>query len=113
MEARRPELLRALNAIYVGRAHHEGSGRAGRRNGAVRTLDDSEREPEPAARARARSSRSSAPVRAIPSCSRRRARTRLAEADVVLFDALVSPAILALAATRAACRWASATAGTR
>ena len=25
MEARRPELLRALNAIYVGRAHHEGS----------------------------------------------------------------------------------------
>ena len=24
MEARRPELLRALNAIYVGRAHHEG-----------------------------------------------------------------------------------------
>lgn len=25
MEARRPELLRALNAIYVGRAHHEGT----------------------------------------------------------------------------------------
>jgi uroporphyrin-III C-methyltransferase/precorrin-2 dehydrogenase/sirohydrochlorin ferrochelatase len=85
MEARRPELLRALNAIYVGRAHHEGEVEPA----IEETLFDA-----PAKQALV-SLVGAGP--GDPELLTARARTRLAEADVVLYDALVSPAILALA----------------
>ena len=89
MEARRPELLRALNAIYVGRAHHEGH-------------------VEPAAEAALFEAKDpESPRQGLvslvgagpgdPELLTARAHARLAEAEVVLYDALVSPAVLALA----------------
>jgi uroporphyrin-III C-methyltransferase / precorrin-2 dehydrogenase / sirohydrochlorin ferrochelatase len=92
MEARRPELLRALNAIYVGRAHHEGS---------VEPAVETALFGGPA-EATARGARPGL-VSLVgagpgdPELLTARAHTRLAEADVVLYDALISPAVLALA----------------
>ena len=104
MEARRPELLRALNAIYVGRAHHEGIVEPsvetalfapGTTPESFSTSSGTGTTPE------------SLPKRGLvslvgagpgdPEQLTARAHTRLAEADVVLYDALVSPAVLALA----------------
>ena len=97
MEERRPELLRALNAIYVGRAHHEGTVPP-----AVETaLFDHTAHPGPRGPYEARTPGSLVSLVGAgpgdPELLTARARTRLAEADVVLYDALVSPAILALA----------------
>ena len=100
MEARRPELLRALNAIYVGRAHHEGSVEP-----AVETALFQETTPEsiPGRRSTPESLAQRGLVSLVgagpgdPELLTARAHTRLAEADVVLYDALVSPAVLALA----------------
>ncbi len=91
MEARRPELLRALNAIYVGRAHHEGSVEP-----AVETALFEGTTPESIPVKRGLVSLVGAGP-GDPELLTARAHTRLAEADVVLYDALVSPAVLALA----------------
>jgi len=114
MEARRPELLRALNAIYVGRAHHEGSVEP-----AVETalFEDRATTPESSGKTTPESIPVSNSAEWTPESSRARpglvslvgagpgdpelltarAHRRLAEAEVVLYDALVSPAVLALA----------------
>ena len=108
MEARRPELLRALNAIYVGRAHHEGSVEP-----AVETALFQGTTPESIPRQARVSCRSSAPGPAIPSCSRR-ARTRGWPRPTSSSTTRWSPLPSSRSpATRAACRSASATAGTR
>ena len=102
MEARRPRAARALNAIYVGRAHHEGS---------VEPAVEAARKGTPVARRTTRSAsrRRLGAVRtgsglvslvgAGPgdpgAADAARAYARLAEADVVLYDALVSPDVLA------------------
>jgi uroporphyrin-III C-methyltransferase/precorrin-2 dehydrogenase/sirohydrochlorin ferrochelatase len=88
MEERRPELLRALNAIYVGRAHHEGQ--------VEPAVESKLFEGTPASKQGLVSLIGAGP--GDPELLTARAHARLAEADVVLYDALVSPAVLALAA---------------
>jgi uroporphyrin-III C-methyltransferase/precorrin-2 dehydrogenase/sirohydrochlorin ferrochelatase len=92
MEARRPELLRALNAIYVGRAHHEGQVEPSAEQALFAPGTTPESSP---ARQGLVSLVGAGP--GDPELLTARAHTRLAEADVVLYDALVSPAVLALA----------------
>ena len=104
MEARRPELLRALNAIYVGRAHHEGIVEPsvetalfapGTTPESFSTSSGTGTTPESLPKRGLVSLVGAGPGN--PELLTARAHTRLAEADVVLYDALVSPAVLALA----------------
>ncbi|MFI5075985.1 MAG: uroporphyrinogen-III C-methyltransferase, partial [Vicinamibacteria bacterium] len=102
MEARRPELLRALNAIYVGRAHHEGSVEPSVETALFAPGTTPELFPKTGTTPESFSTKRGL-VSLVgagpgdPELLTARAHARLAEADVVLYDALVSPAVLALA----------------